>query len=140
MTAVPYGRWDRQGAGVLPALLAALLFAPSAARASCGDYVIGGTGDAAQVASPSLSSEARPGAPRAPAVPVQHGPCHGPFCSSNPLPAPLAPVPPAPVHGDQWACAPALLAVPTPEAAGPAPREESLRAVRHSAAIYHPPR
>jgi hypothetical protein len=134
-----FARWRLawHGAGALLALLALLLLAPSAARASCGDYVTMGSSTAAHSASPSLPSDNRLGVP---AVPRRHGPCHGPFCSGNPLPAPLAPVPPAPVHGDQWAHLCGLLLVAPADTANPVSMDDSRTPVRHGLLVYHPPR
>src|SRR5262249_38734250 len=82
------------------AVLGALLLAPKSALASCGHYVVVGqklvesTPDK-QPATPA-TQHPLPAAPSAP--------CSGPNCSSNPGPAPLAPVPlTLPSTGEEWA-------------------------------------
>jgi hypothetical protein len=136
MIARAHRRVAWQGAGVLLAFLAVSMLAPSAARASCGDYVMMGTG-ADHASPPSLGPETHHGTP---AAPVKHGPCHGPFCSGQPLPAPLAPIAPPPVHGEQWAHLYVLVPAAAPSDAGLLPQDASRCLVRHGPAVYHPPR
>lgn len=75
--------------GFLLAVVAAAFLAPDA-RAGCGDYVV------VVPAEPSASD------PPAPARPTE--PCHGPYCSRQPDPAPLAPVAPPAPPVEQAAC------------------------------------
>src|SRR5262245_58370184 len=82
------------------ALVAAVLFAPAVARASCGDYVtVGGGHGAYGVARPGQEpghASESPGRP--------HRPCSGPSCTRAPS-VPPAPVPPPPVqHRGDSAC------------------------------------
>jgi hypothetical protein len=134
-------RWALQRAGVLSALLAAVLLAPSAARASCGEYVVLGPG-MAHVGPASRVGESVPPGPQAPAgLPMKHGPCHGSGCSRGPLlPESLTPVPPAPCGGERWGCVSELLTAAETPVAGSTPEDGSTRAVRRGAAVYHPPR
>jgi hypothetical protein len=128
-------RLARLLAGVGLPVLAVVLAAPSAARASCGDYVVlGPTGDHHAAADPSPMSH-----------PAHHDPagmprpCHGPHCSrgGTPLPVPvLAP----PVTAEEWGYLPPLV---TP-AGGSRPAslfdDTNPRPVRRPSSVYHPPR
>src|SRR5205823_3883467 len=82
---------------LLPAVLVGVGLGAPAAQASCGSYVVIGnkpvhTGDPAGLMPPVLPAAPSP-------------PCHGPFCSGNPLPqTPLAPAPaPTTPVGQEWA-------------------------------------
>jgi hypothetical protein len=124
----------RQATGVLLALLAVALFAPSAARASCGDYVLVGGHSAA---SPEHGAQV----PDAPALPAGgHVPCSGPLCSRHVPPLPLLPLVPAPERGDQWGCVDPASLVPEDEALDRVADDALGRPVRHALAVYHPPR
>src|SRR4051812_14936445 len=101
-----YGNWQSVGrsARVLPALLVGLLLAPSAACASCGDYVVqGGNGHAA----PPLLTTSRSGVMPPASHPRPHQPGEGPAPCSGPLCSRGSFVPPVPVtgvttHGNEW--------------------------------------
>jgi hypothetical protein len=113
---------------VLLALLAGALLAPSAARASCGDYVLIGDRPAGA-------------AHHAPTNPGDHpAPCSGPFCSRHPVQPPLLPVAPVSERVDQWGCVGALGGVPDEPFLGRVSGDPGERPVRQGRAIYHPPR
>ena len=128
----------RQAAGVLLALLAAGLFAPAAARASCGDYVLVG-GRPADM--PAHAAQLPGSAPDAPALPPGGPvPCSGPLCSRHTPPLPLMPLVPAPERGDQWGWVGPAALVPEDEAFDRVPADVHRRPVRHGLTVYHPPR
>jgi hypothetical protein len=109
------------------ALVVGCLFAPSQARASCGDYV-------------TVGSDSDHSKPNDHETPRQQPPCHGPSCSGMPTSLPLASAPAAPIRERDWAALafPTLLLEPCPldvlaDAAGP-------DAVRRGHSIFHPPR
>ncbi|MBI1918144.1 MAG: hypothetical protein HYS12_25920 [Planctomycetes bacterium] len=76
--------------------LLVLAAAPSSARASCGDYVVGGTAAPHVALSPSTSSR-HTDTPMSPPAPR----CHGPSCTPGDFPLP-APTPPPPTRNEQW--------------------------------------
>jgi hypothetical protein len=125
----------RLAVGTALALLAYGLFAPPAARASCGHYVVIGsqTGRGALPAmQPSHADDSLPAAPAAP--------CSGPRCSGR-TPVPLT-APPAPVRTPDQSLADALSCVLLVETGptGLALEDGSRRPVRRTSTIYHPPR
>jgi hypothetical protein len=141
MSVLARWRWARQGTGLLLAALAALLLAPVAARAGCGDYVVIG-GKPPAVAQPDLHPPAAsPQAEHAPALPPGgHAPCPGPLCSRGPTPLPLPPAPPAPSPAEKWdgTLLPPSLADTEPVAW--LADDDTARPVRRGSGIYHPPR
>jgi hypothetical protein len=150
MRRYPTTGWLRFLAAALPALLACAV-APTAARASCGDYVTiahpNGTtpqGDRTPSHQPSAKPEkvtpCSQHSPGDPTLPCQT-PCEGPGCSGNPLPA-SAPVSAAgsgggPNHPD------GLLTLPVhvrAEVSVPQAGDDPARPVRHPLPVFHPPR
>ncbi len=129
-------RWRRllKTAGVLCALVAGALAFPTAARASCGDYVT--------VHPPQQDGsygESRPSAP-APHPDRQPKPCSGPSCSGHPLPNPPPPESSPNTFGERWAdLASTLPPLECPRAAlAPVGRTAGLACPPSD--IYHPPR
>ncbi|HKI35097.1 MAG TPA: hypothetical protein VKA46_24790, partial [Gemmataceae bacterium] len=118
------------GGWALP-ILAGLLLAPSAARASCGDYV---------TTRLSAPHHAAPGEQPPPAVPKPHKPCHGAHCSQAPA-SPPAPVPTTSTQTlQEWGCVLDELAL-TPLGSTPLlARQQAPRLVRLPSGIFHPPR
>jgi hypothetical protein len=113
-------------------LLLGVLAAPSAVRASCGDYVmIGGH--------PAAKADAT--TPRQTPHDTGHpGPCSGPFCSRGPTLPPLLPVAVVTVSAEHWGCLLCPPTLPEPDArslpcAAPLPLPERL-----PCSIFHPPR
>jgi hypothetical protein len=101
--------------------------APSAARASCGDYVHVGE---------TPSENARPAPPRPEPKPIP--PCSGPNCSRGETPPPVVPVT-APPAGE-WAYASSATVLERDE-------EDTFWQINHdrpisgeSRSVYHPPR
>lgn len=78
-------RWGRLLAGAMLSLLASILFAPSTARASCGDYVHIGS---------KASRDAMPAPAHGEPMPAGHDekPCSGPLCSNDTSHLPMSPV------------------------------------------------
>jgi hypothetical protein len=110
----------------LTVALAAGMFAPSAAHAECGDYVVYTNGPHAK----PMSDDA----PR----PV---PCHGPGCSQIPAPAPM-PQPPTQVRilADEALIAAIGFASEVPDSL-PSPFDNPAgEPIRRGSDIYHPPR
>jgi hypothetical protein len=143
--------WLRFLAAALPALLAWGTFAPSAARASCGDYVTVSNPNAPTPHGDRSPSHQPPTKPESVTPCSQHTPsdptppcrtpCQGPGCSGSPLPAP-APVSAAGQGSsqDHWDC---LLTVPVlarSEASAPRPADGAARPFRHTLPVFHPPR
>ncbi|HZY86320.1 MAG TPA: hypothetical protein VFE78_15920, partial [Gemmataceae bacterium] len=114
----PCGRRSlaKRYAGVLAALLAGSLCAPSAARAGCGHrpFLGDGPGELKLLTDDAAS---RPG--QAPDGAKPATPCKGPGCSRGPSQAPATPPAPAPRElKPSWALVPG----PLPAATGPAGR------------------
>jgi hypothetical protein len=102
----------RGGAAAFIVLLASVVFAPSKAEASCGDYVmIGG-------------QHVHKGHSGTHEMPGSHDPtkprCHGPSCSNGSFP-PAAPAPRIVVTVEQWA-------IPDGTASSQSPQSSSLLA------------
>jgi hypothetical protein len=110
------------------AVLAGVLLAPSAARASCGDYVI--LGD-------RPTAHAHPPGP----APTTPQPCHGPHCSGDrqPLP-PATPAPAPPSTSEQWCCPTSPPLIPDPDSTLLAPPLSVSRPPDRGTDVYHPPR
>jgi hypothetical protein len=125
------------------ALAAVVLFAPTTARADCATHVPSFAGFALPFAEPRESGPRA--AERSPA-PASEAPapkpCSGPFCHKHdPLPsAPMPAPPPAPSGGEQWGCI-ALFRLSLSSLPGGLIRDDvSVRAVRRTADVFHPPR
>src|SRR5262249_51766023 len=130
------GRWQRQAAGVC-VLLGVCLFAPAAARGSCGNYVIRGADQ------PGHAAEASPALPvQASTLPHLPGPlpCSGEGCSQGPSVPPQTSTPPPPSGSDFWACETGQSAVLAAEVAGTLASPVPLSPVRRPTAPYRPPR
>jgi hypothetical protein len=113
------------------AVLAGAQLAPSAARASCGDYVVLGDRPAAHAHAPAA-------APSAPAAPR---PCRGPLCSGDRQPLPPATPAPAPAPtGEQWGFPTSPPLVPDPDCTHLAPPLAVPRPLDRGTDVYHPPR
>lgn len=136
-------RWVGSWVGVLGALLAGAGFAPSAAQASCGDYVL--VGKHTPEATTNHSLPARHGALPTTPQPLSHPtggrmPCSGPECSGGPAVPPLAPAPDAPQGSEQWGdCGTFSPGTPLLSFAY-LTESDSLRPVHRPSALYHPPR
>jgi hypothetical protein len=123
--------WRRLGWAL--ALLAGVLAAPTAARASCGDYV--------RIGDPTEKPTAMPphAAPESGNPPGHGGPCHGPGCNRHPV-APPAPTAPISSPAEEWGWVSRTVDCPprTPETAL---RDEAASPpVRRPSPVYHPPR
>jgi hypothetical protein len=123
--------------GVVLSLLVNAVFAPAAARASCGDYLIPSHHTSGQ-AEASLMGLAGKIAPAGQPM-HSHAPCSGPNCSRRPV-LPLVPVAPLGVSAPQWACSTARPDFLVLEGSsffrdGPVPSPSS-----HDDSIFHPPR
>ena len=139
---VPLGRrlLVRGEVRVAVAILAGVLFAPTAARAQCGAYVVvgaraAGGHDQAPPAMAHAASDTRSDAPASPSRP-----CTGPMCSSAPLAMPVVPLSTPRERGEQWSSLTDLLGE---SAAGPAAflaDGPDQRQVHRTLSIYHPPR
>ena len=115
-------------AGTAVAVLAGVLLAPPAARASCGDYVVMGPGSAAH----TPDQHPLPAGPR---------PCNGPHCSGGQQP--LAPPAPAPVPtspSEQWGVPMPSPLLPDAASAFLAPPRTAARPLDRGSDVYHPPR
>jgi hypothetical protein len=122
-------------AGVVCALLCAWWFAPSTARASCGDYVTY-RGQSSTAHGTMPMPEHHPAMPARPGAPCA---CTGPRCSQ----APFTPVLPerltlvrvhdlaAPMHASDGV---------GPEQAAHITADDAARPIRRSTSIFHPPR
>jgi hypothetical protein len=126
----------RRFPGVLAALLAGALSAPSDARAGCDHRPFLGDGPGGITLPNDVASPPR----HAPDGTKPATPCQGPGCSRGPSQAPATPPAPAPRElKPSWALVPGA----PPAEAGPAGRLYPLPSpspVRHAAAIFHPPR
>src|SRR5262245_22754451 len=87
--------------GTLWVILASSI-APSAARASCGDYVSIGHPAAPMSAHAQPMSAPLAHPERSTPEPQQPKPCSGPTCSSKPVSVPLVPTPPPVRHLEEW--------------------------------------
>jgi hypothetical protein len=120
---------------MLTAFLGGGLFAPSAARAACGDYV---GHDASKT---TMSDQARMPTTTPHLPPVDRPPpCHGPGCSRGSLPVPATPVAPPRVQGEESAYLSSLLLVANSEFAAYLGDEDLAQPLRRGSLIYHPPR
>ncbi len=130
------GRSLRLAGWALP-LLVWLCCAPSAARASCGDYVVTRaphSGDMTAAAHPAADGPLQLSA-------SPHKPCHGPNCSGNPtVPQPLSAPTVTPPVPPEWGW---LVATPPPAPPGGgtclAPSASS-HPTHLASSIFHPPR
>jgi hypothetical protein len=130
-------RWGRLLAGAGLPLLAAVLAAPSAARATCGDYVVLGsksflTGHVAMAA----------GGERNGSLPSNPGPrpCSGPMCNGGmPLPAP-APVSMPPSQTEEGICLSGSFLPADPRLTGVLGEKPRACSEGHGLSVYHPPR
>jgi hypothetical protein len=142
--------WARFLAAALLAWLGQGTVAPSAARASCGDYVTVSSGEGETTPSHQPPAPTRPCPGNvtpcrehvpAEALPDSQVPCRGPGCSGNPVPPPEPLTTVSPEGGqDHWVC---LVSLPVFLPADPGdPRTEpgALRPVRHGLSVFHPPR
>jgi hypothetical protein len=126
-------RGIRFAVGGLWALALGMAFAPSQARAGCGDglQTLGAGHHAAQPDVRPGSADTEKPAPR---------PCSGPHCSRAPLaPAPL-PVPTSQRTVDDPCALSPLLLLPLSEPLATFPETFSGVPVRRAADVYHPPR
>lgn len=123
--------------GVLAALLAGWLLAPSAARATCGDYVVVG----GQHGRMEDSASHRP-VDRTASMPAEdsHRPCSGPRCSRGPVPLPLTPLTLPPLTTDLWGCLPPCFRPSEPDLGARLRHAPSLVPVPRASSVYHPPR
>ena len=119
-------------------LLAAVLFAPAAARASCGDYVTVVHPSGTMPPAPAPDTERAP-APGGPVYPPAPAPCHGPECSPS-APASQAVIPPPSDRLDQCALLTEALSSSRPGQVGPREAAEAPDLSRHPSPVYHPPR
>ncbi len=137
-------QWVRTRAGVVGALLAGLLLAPSPLRASCGDYVLmnqPGAGQHGPDAAPILPGTSSPAAPYGPGAPMPHPRrCSGPMCSGQPSSLPLDRTPSSPQRAGQWGCWIALPPFAALDAFAHHLDNGPLQPVRRAAPVYHPPR
>jgi hypothetical protein len=126
----------RLTAGALAALLLGVLAAPSAVRASCGDYVLMRShGD--HRALPGHSGPDLSGEPAAPTAPL--APCSGPHCSGH-RPLPLPPPAVIPVSVEHWACLPGQLLRAGPRFHDFLTGDRCPRPTHSPSSIFHPPR
>jgi hypothetical protein len=139
------GRARQLLGGAVLAALAALFFAPSPARAECGDYVVlgshamGGPRTAAgRGVLPMGAFSERHQLP--PASPAPHFPCSGPSCRHSPPQAPSAPVPTAPVRSQEWGHLAAAIAIGASGLDSLRQPMDYGRPTHRGPAIYHPPR
>jgi hypothetical protein len=95
-----WSRLFRNPGVAIVALSAGCLLNPAIARASCGDYVMIGTGQVPLAHSkpfqPTDEHSAESSNHRLP-----HCPCRGPGCSNGPA-SPLTPIPPSTDSDDRW--------------------------------------
>lgn len=124
------------------ALLGVLaLYAPSPARAGCGDYVVLGSGSQAHEVQTTHPMKPAPGneLPTLPAAPPK--PCNGPTCSGHVPNLPILPVAPVTAPAQDWAFAVAALQDDHSSSGSrtlePGPMGSPIH---HPRSIYHPPR
>lgn len=123
------------------AVLATLLLAPAAARASCGDHVLVTTSKAKRPApaDPSRLASAAPDDPL-PSPHLPAAPCSGPMCSKAPPSAPATSTSLVQQRAHE-AALPAHLPFPAEAQPSRSRLDHPLAApVRRAAAIFHPPR
>jgi hypothetical protein len=99
---IPHSAWKiaRGAAAAILTLLGSALLAPSAAHASCGDYVMIGSHHSAHHSGPASSGHTGSTGQTGEQAPVPL--CHGPRCSNNSLP-PAAPAPRIEMTVERWA-------------------------------------
>ena len=127
---------------LLSVLLGLVVYAPSPARASCGDYVVSHPGRSAQDFLSDLDSPLPPGggqAEQAPVTPSRDVPCSGPTCSRGPG-VPSMPAPPPSLRCEPWCCTTSMLPLNGPELVDDLAGQTPRRPRRTAAAIEHPPR
>jgi hypothetical protein len=131
------------GRCLLPAILIALTqwgLAPSAAQATCGDYVLVGGRPAHSSVETSATNDEMNVPVDAATSPSGHIPCSGPLCSGD-VPRPFGvPVAPLKIVARHWG----ILVVTTPPAAGESrivPFEDDVETAPVAASsVYRPPR
>lgn len=115
--------------GLVATILAEGWLTPSAACASCGDYVLienhGSSGPARD------QTLADTGIPK---------PCHGPHCSQAPRSTPLSNPHRMLPKSDEWGIVTAILSQPGLPSARLAIEDISVRAIAFGRGIFHPPR
>jgi hypothetical protein len=123
------------------ALVIGVLTTPSAARATCGDYLMYGGSHPAAASSPSAATATHEALPRSPSLPT-HGrtPCSGLFCGQGKPLVPATPAPRVTGGGQEWGCTAATDASVAPGAATPFRDVVSALPIRRAGVIYHPPR
>ncbi len=99
---IPHSAWNiaRGAAAAILTLLGSALLAPSAAHASCGDYVMIGSHHSAHHSGPAANGHPESTSPAGEEAPVSR--CHGPYCSNNSIP-PAAPAPRIEMTVERWA-------------------------------------
>jgi hypothetical protein len=97
---IPHSAWKiaRGAAAAMLTLLGSAIVAPSAAHASCGDYVMIGSHDSAHHSGPAANGHTDSAGKPAEQTPR----CYGPHCSNNSLP-PAAPAPRIEMTVERWA-------------------------------------
>jgi hypothetical protein len=127
-------RLGKYGLSALAAVASALMLAPNAARASCGDYLLRG-----EKATPRGMQDDPQSMPMPTHPNPDRQPCDGPHCSRGHDNLPAVPVaPPSPV-GEQWACLWQLISA-EPPAAESAELAEISHRIHHTSPPDPPPR
>jgi hypothetical protein len=144
MSSLAPEQWFRTRAGVVGALLAGMLLAPSPLRASCGDYVLvnhPGAGRHGADASHVLPGTSSLAAPSGPGAPMPHPRrCSGPMCSGQPSSLPLDQTPSSPPRAGQSGCWIPLPPFAAPDSFAHHLDDGTLQPIRRAAPVYHPPR
>jgi len=126
------------------AFLAGFVFAPSAAHAECGDYVMMGgkaAHDGGAKASHGAAATTTEFGRAAPIPQDKHAPCSGPKCSRR-APAEPVPAPPAPVRNgtENWGYATAGQDLSDADSGRLVYEFKTAHPLHRVSAIYHPPR
>ena len=125
--------------GMVVTVLAGMLLAPSAARASCGDYLLMGAG--AKSADHAQPLPQLPGSPKLPSTPHDGPkPCSGPLCSQAPLPFPAVPPLVTVERESEHALSTFFLFLAEATLNDRCLEDFPGQPVRRGASIYHPPR
>jgi hypothetical protein len=144
MKSYTFSIWVRLGTGALAALVVSGLLTPSAARASCGDYLVMKPGSHSAPSQGPGQNQTKPERQESTSDPVPQplppGPsCPGSQCSRE-NPQPPAPTPPPRLTGEQWAVVLLSMLCDGLESTRYGLHEQRQRPVHHPLAIYHPPR
>jgi hypothetical protein len=141
MKAFAPGKMVRSSAGVLLALLACGILAPSQARAGCSHYAIPQAiqDELANLIDPLIAGEAQQASPTDSSPEHRPKPCTGPSCSGWPASPPVPPID-ATKFVESWAHLEPFRLLPTTGSTLLVPTSCDDAPAHRGTSIFHPPR